>query len=414
MTLPIRRVAVLGAGVMGSGIAAHCANAGIPVLLLDIVPPDGKGGRNAFASGALEKLKKAKPAAFTHVRNQTLISIGNFDDDLAKVSDCDIIIEAIIERLDLKQALFAKLEKLAAPHAIVASNTSGLRIVDMLQGRTEQFKKNFIVTHFFNPPRYMKLLELVAGPDTSAEAKQRCELFGKELLGKGIVWGKDTPNFVGNRIGVQSMMTTIHLMLERGLTPEDVDAITGIPMAHPKSATFRTADMVGLDTVGHVAENSYKTLVNDEDRETFKTPAYIATMIGKGQLGDKTKGGFYKKVGSDLQTLDPKTGEYRAKGGDPEIAKATKSLSRIEDPKERVRKLVATPGVVGEFAWAVLSRSLAYAARRISEITESFVDIDNAMKWGYNWELGPFEVWDALGVAETIDRMKKDGIALPD
>jgi 3-hydroxyacyl-CoA dehydrogenase len=412
MTLPIRRVAVLGAGVMGSGIAAHCANAGIPVLMLDIVPPDGKGGRNAFAAGALEKLKKAKPAAFMHLRNQTLISIGNFDDDLAKVADCDIIIEAIIERLDLKQALFAKLEKIAASHAVVASNTSGLRIVDMLEGRSEQFRKNFIVTHFFNPPRYMKLLELVAGPDTTDDAKRLCEAFAQRL-GKGIVWGKDTPNFVGNRIGVQSMMTTIHLMLERGLAPEDVDAITGIPMAHPKSATFRTADMVGLDTVGHVADNSYKTLVNDEDRETFKTPSYIAAMIQKGQLGDKSKGGFYKRVGSDIQTLDPKTGEYRAKGGDPEIAKATKSLAKIEDPRERVKKLVATPGVVGEFAWTVLSRALAYAARRIAEITDSIDAIDNAMKWGYNWDLGPFETWDALGFAATADRMKQDGIALP-
>lgn len=412
MTLPIRRVAVLGAGVMGSGIAAHCANAGIPVLLLDIVPPDGKGGRNAFAEGALAKLKKAKPAAFMHVRNAQLISIGNFDDDLAKVSDCDIIIEAIIERLDLKQGLFAKLEKIAAPHAIVASNTSGLRIADMLQGRGEQFRKNFIVTHFFNPPRYMKLLELVAGPDTTDEAKQRCEAFAQRL-GKGVVWGKDTPNFVGNRIGVQSMLTTIHLMLEKGLSPEDVDAITGVPMAHPKSATFRTADMVGLDTVGHVAENSYKTLVDDEDREVFKTPAYITAMIEKGQLGDKTKGGFYKRVGKDIQTLDPKTGEYRPKGGDPEIAKTTKALAKIEDPRERVKKLVATPGPVGEFAWAVLSRALAYAARRIPEITDSIENIDNAMKWGYNWDLGPFEVWDALGFAETTDRMKKDGIALP-
>ncbi len=412
MTLPIRRVAVLGAGVMGSGIAAHCANAGIPVLLLDIVPPDGKGGRNAFAAGALEKLRKAKPAAFMHQRNAQLISIGNFDDDLAKVADCDIVIEAIIERLDLKQGLFSKLEKIVAPHAIVASNTSGLRIEDMLQGRSEQFKKNFIVTHFFNPPRYMKLLELVAGPDTSDDAKRRCEAFAQRL-GKGIVWGKDTPNFVGNRIGVQSMLTTIHLMLERGLSPEDVDAITGIPMAHPKSATFRTADMVGLDTVGHVAENSYKTLVNDEDREVFKTPAYIATMIANKQLGDKTKGGFYKRVGSEVQTLDPKTGEYRAKGGDPEIAKATKALSKIENPRERVKKLVATPGTVGDFAWTVLSRALAYSARRIPEITDSIDAIDNAMKWGYNWDLGPFEVWDALGFAETVDRMKKDGVALP-
>ena len=397
---------------MGSGIAAHCANAGIPVILLDIVPPKG-GPRNSFADGALEKLKKARPAAFSHPRNALLIQTGNLEDDLEKTKDCDLIVEAIIERLDIKQALFERLEKLNDPDTIVASNTSGLRIVDMLVGRSEQFRKNFMITHFFNPPRYMKLLELVAGPDTSPEAKERAEAWGRELLGKGIVWAKDTPNFIGNRIGLQSMMTTIHLMLEKKLAPEDVDAITGIPMAHPKSATFRTADVVGLDTVGHVAANCYTSLTTDEDRDTFKTPAFITTMIEKGMLGDKTKGGFYKKVGPDLQTLDPYTGEYRPNGGDPEIKKATKALGKIEDPKDRLRKLVATPGVVGEFAWTVLSRSLAYAARRIGEITDSVEAIDNAMKWGYAWDLGPFEVWDALGFAETYDRMKKDGVALP-
>jgi 3-hydroxyacyl-CoA dehydrogenase len=413
MTHPIRRVAVLGAGVMGSGIAAHCANAGIPVLLLDIVPPKGGPDRNAFANGAIDKLRKAKPAAFMHARNAILIQTGNFDDDLAKVGDCDLIIEAIIERLDLKQALFEKLEKLAPPHAVIASNTSGLRIVDMLQGRSERFKQNFMVTHFFNPPRYMKLLELVAGPETSAEAKESVERFGREVLGKGIVWAKDTPNFIGNRIGLQSMMTTIHLMLEKGLAPEDVDAITGIPMAHPKSATFRTADVVGLDTVGHVAKNCYETLKDDEERNVFATPAYITKMIEKGVLGDKTKGGFYKKVGDAIQTLDPTTGEYRAKGGNADVQKAAKAAGKAEDPKARVKALVASPGVVGEFAWTVLSRSLAYAARRIPEITDSIESIDNAMKWGYAWELGPFETWDALGFAETTDRMKKDGVALP-
>ncbi len=399
---------------MGSGIAAHCANAGIPVILLDIVPPKG-GPRNSFADGALEKLKKSKPAAFSHPRNALLIQTGNLEDDLEKTKDCDLIVEAIIERLDIKQALFERLEKLNDPDTIVASNTSGLRIVDMLVGRGEQFRKNFMITHFFNPPRYMKLLELVAGPDTSPEAKERAEAWGRELLGKGIVWAKDTPNFIGNRIGLQSMMTTIHLMLEKKLAPEDVDAITGIPMAHPKSATFRTADVVGLDTVGHVAANCYTSLTNDEDRDTFKTPAYITTMIEKGILGDKTKGGFYKKdkATGDLQTLDPYTGEYRANGGDPEIKKVTKGLGKIEDPKERLAKLVATPGIVGDFAWTVLSRSLAYSARRIGEITDSVEAIDNAMKWGYAWDLGPFEVWDAIGFVAGYDRMKKDGVALP-
>jgi 3-hydroxyacyl-CoA dehydrogenase len=266
----------------------------------------------------------------------------------------------------------------------------------------------------------MKLLELVAGADTSAEAKLRVETWGREQLGKGIVWAKDTPNFIGNRIGLQSMMTTIHLMVEKGLTPEDVDAITGIPMAHPKSATFRTADVVGLDTVGHVADNCYKALVDDEDRKVFAKPEFITKMIEKGQLGDKTKGGFYKKQGDAIATLDPKTGEYRAKGGDPEIAKAMKALGKIEDPKERVRKLVNTPGPAGEFAWTVIARSLAYAARRIPEITESIEAIDNGMKWGYAWDLGPFETWDALveghrpmGFQHVVERMKKSGVTLP-
>jgi 3-hydroxyacyl-CoA dehydrogenase len=416
MTLPIRRVAVLGAGVMGSGIAAHCANAGIPVLLLDVVPKSGP--RNSVAAGALDKLKKAKPAAFMHPRNAILVSIGNLEDDLAKAGECDLIVEAIVERLDIKQALFEKLEKLA-PHALIASNTSGLRIADMVAGRSQKFRENFMIAHFFNPPRYMKLLELVAGADTSAEAKARVEAFGRELLGKGLVWAKDTPNFIGNRIGLQSMMTTIHLMLERGLAPEDVDAITGIPMAHPKSATFRTADVVGLDTVGHVADNCYKTLTADEERATFQTPAYIKQMIERNQLGDKTKGGFYKKQGDAIVTLDPKTGEYRAKGGSEDIAKAMKALGPIDDPRERVKKLVATPGPAGEFAWTVLSRSLAYAARRIGEITDSIEAIDNAMKWGYGWDLGPFETWDALveghkpmAFAEIYKRIKKD-VALP-
>jgi 3-hydroxyacyl-CoA dehydrogenase len=400
MSKPIRRVAVLGAGVMGSGIAAHCANAGLPVLLLDIVPPkltdaekQSKAARDGFATGGLAKLLKAKPAAFFHPRNALLVQTGNFDDDLEKVADCDLIIEAIVERLDVKQALFTRLEKIVKPDTLVASNTSGLRISDMLAGRSEAFKKSFLVTHFFNPPRYMKLLELVAGPETSIEARFRAEAFGRDVLGKGIVWAKDTPNFIANRIGAHALMTVIHLML--------------------KSATFRTGDVVGLDTLGHVVANCYAVLTNDEDREVFATPPYIAKMIASGQLGDKTKGGFYKKIGDEIQTLDPKTGEYRKKGGDEAIAKAAKGLAKIEDVRERVKKLVATPGVVGEIAWKALSRSLAYSARRIGEITDSIKAIDDGMRWGYSWELGPFETWDALGFAATYDRMKAEGVALP-
>ena len=244
MKQPIRRVAVLGSGVMGGGIAAHVANAGLPVLLLDIVPPgeksESKTARNAIAAGSLKALKKSKPAAFFSKANAKLVEVGNLDDDLERAAKCDLIIEAVIERLDIKQSLFTKIEKLMGENTIVASNTSGLRIANMLEGRSKSFCERFLVMHFFNPPRYMKLLELVAGEQTSEEVKTRVEDFGREMLGKGIVWAKDSPNFIANQIGVHSLMSVIHEMVKRGLAPEDVDAITGIPMGHPKSATFRT------------------------------------------------------------------------------------------------------------------------------------------------------------------------------
>ncbi len=422
MNLPIRRAGVIGAGVMGSGIAAHFANAGVEVVLLDIVPPDLKDSekkdpkaRNRFSAGGLDKALKARPAAFFHKRNARLVKVGNTEDDLEKLKDCDLVIEAVLERLDVKRALFDKLEKIVSDTCVIASNTSGLRIDDMMKGRTESFAKRFLVMHFFNPVRYMKLLELVAGRKTDPEVFERIRRFGVDMLGKGIVLGKDTPNFVGNRIGTHAMMTAIYLMLEENLAPEDIDAITGAPMAHPKSASFRTADVVGLDTFVHVAENCYASLVNDEDRKVFEVPPFIKAMVEKKLLGDKTKGGFYKrdKASGEIATLDPKTLEYRAKGGDAEIKATTKAVSKIEDPKERLKKLVADPGKAGKFAWKVLSRSLAYSARRIPEITSSVVAVDDAMKWGYGWELGPFETWDALGFAETTERMVKDGIALP-
>ncbi|MDC0742588.1 3-hydroxyacyl-CoA dehydrogenase/enoyl-CoA hydratase family protein [Polyangium mundeleinium] len=427
---PIHRAAVIGAGVMGSGIAAHLANAGIHVVLLDMVPPgstlgasapnpgdaqkNDRAARNAWAQGGLDKAVKARPAAFFHPSFARLVEVGNVEDDLERVKDCDLVIEAIIEKLEPKQSLFARLEALVKPGAIVASNTSGLRIAEMMTGRGEAFRKNFLVMHFFNPVRYMKLLELVAGPDTDPAVFERVVRFGEDVLGKGIVVGKDTPNFVGNRIGVHAMLATLQGMLELGLEPEDVDAITGPAMGHPKSATFRTADLVGVDTFVHVADNCYASLTADEDREVFKAPAFARAMLEKKILGDKTKGGFYKK-GKDgqIQTLDVKTLEYRAKGGDEAIRKATKSIEKIDAPADRVRKLVADQGKAGAFAWKVLSKSLAYSARRIGEITDDVTAVDDAMKWGYNWELGPFETWDALGFAETTDRMKAEGIALP-
>ncbi len=283
----------------------------------------------------------------------------------------------------------------------------------MMKGRADGFKKRFLVMHFFNPVRYMKLLEIVAGPETAKETVESIKRFGEDVLGKGIVVGKDTPNFVGNRIGTHAMMLGIHEMLSVGLEPEDVDAITGTPMGHPKSASFRTADLVGLDTLVHVADNCFEALTGDEERDVFKVPDFIRAMVEKKLLGNKTKGGFYKKAGKDIQTFDPRKLEYRAKGGDAAIKETSKAIGKIEDPRERVKKLVADPGKAGQFAWKVISRSLAYAARRVPEIAESVVAIDDAMKWGYNWELGPFETWDALGFVETLERMKKDGVSIP-
>jgi 3-hydroxyacyl-CoA dehydrogenase len=417
MHKPIRRVGVIGAGVMGSGIAAHLANAGVHAILLDIVPPGlseaDPAARNRFAAGGLEKALKARPAAFFHPSFARLVEIGNTEDDLGKLADCDLIIEAIIEKVEPKRALFERLEALAGD-AIVASNTSGLRIADMVAGRSEAFKKRFLVMHFFNPVRYMKLLELVAGPDTDAAVLERVRRLGEDTLGKGVVVGKDTPNFIGNRIGTHAMLAGIHQMIEGGLAPEDVDALTGPAMGHPRSASFRTGDMVGIDTLVHVADNCFAALTGDEERGVFEVPGYIRAMAEKKLLGDKTRGGFFKK-GKDgaIETFDPYKLEYRPRGGDEAIKKTVKSIEKVEDPAARLRKLVADPGKAGAFAWKVLSRSLAYAARRVGEIADSIVAIDEAMRWGYNWDLGPFETWDALGFAETLERMEKEGVALP-
>ena len=423
MNHPIRRVAVLGAGVMGAGIAAHLANAGVETLLLDIVPPNlteaEKGdvaARNRFSQGGLDKALKARPAAFFHASRASLVSVGNFDDDLGKVAGCDLIIEAVVENLKIKQDLFAKLEGIlgAGSRTLIASNTSGLRIKDMLEGRAEWFRKNFMVIHFFNPPRYMKLLELVPGVETAPESFQRVRDFGANVLGKGVVVAKDTTNFIGNRIGAYAMMAAIQQMLADNLAPEDVDAIVGTPMGRPKSAAFRTADMVGIDTFVHVADNCFKSLVNDEDRSVFEVPGYIRAMTEKKLLGDKTRAGFYKKAGDKVLTYDPYTGDYREKGGSKEISRFVKGLRDVEDVGERLRALVADTGPAGQYAWKVLAKGLAYSARRVGEISDDVAAIDDAMRWGYNWELGPFETWDALGFAATYDRMVADGLALPE
>ncbi|MFZ5471738.1 MAG: 3-hydroxyacyl-CoA dehydrogenase NAD-binding domain-containing protein [Myxococcota bacterium] len=404
----IRKVAVLGAGVMGSGIAAHLANAGIPVLLLDIVPPQGGSDRNRFARSAVENLKKAKPAALFTPRAAELIEIGNFDDDLRRIGEVDWVVEVVKEDLQVKQSLFAKIEPLLAPHAVISSNTSGLSIAGMLEGRSEAFRRRFLVTHFFNPVRYMRLLELVPGPKTDPKIIARLARFGEELLGKGIVFGKDTTNFIANRIGVYGMMRTIAQMQADALTVEEVDKIFGPAMGRPKSGVFRTADLVGLDTFLHVAKNCYDSLAQDEERETFKAPAFLEKMVEKKLLGEKSGGGFYKKQKGEIFALDLASLEYR-----PQQKVRYDSLGAakdVEDVRERVATVLTGSDKAAKFAEAVTLDTLAYASRRLPEIADDYVNVDRAMRWGFGWDLGPFELWDAYGVKKGLSRMKELGL----
>jgi 3-hydroxyacyl-CoA dehydrogenase len=418
MTESIRTAAVIGAGVMGSAIAAHLAGAGVKTHLLDIVPPNltekeqrQAKARSRFADGGLEKALKAKPAAFYDPEAARLVQTGNLEDHLDRLKECDLVIEAIIEDLGIKQKLFEKIAPVLKPDAILASNTSGLSIARMSAALPAQLRSQFLVLHFFNPVRYMRLLEVAPGPETRPELVERMARFG-EWLGKGIVYAKDTANFVANRIGVYSLMFAMRAMLEDGLTVEQVDKIVGRPMGRPKSAAFDTADLVGLDTLAHVAKNCETSLVNDEERAVFALPEFLQRLIARGSLGRKSGGGFYKKVGSEIQVVDLGTLEYR-----PQAKVRFDSLGAVkneEDAGKRLKLLVNADDVAGRFAWKVLSHTLAYAARRLGEIADDVVNVDRAMRWGFNWELGPFEAWDAIGVQESVARMEKDGLALPD
>lgn len=417
MSFRIRKAAVLGAGVMGSGIAAHLANAGIPVLLLDIVPPsaaegektDSKAFRNKFAASAVANLRKQKPAPLMTEKALSLIEIGNFDDDLKRVGECDWVVEVIKEDLKLKNGLFAKLEPLLSKTAIISSNTSGMSIAGMTEGRSDDFKSRFLVTHFFNPVRYMKLLELVAGEKTSPAVMARMAEFGERVLGKGIVFGKDTTNFIANRIGTYGMMRTIQLMAQHDVSIEEVDKIFGPAMGRPKSAVFRTADLVGLDTFLHVTKNCYDSLTKDPSRETFKAPAWLEKMVEKKMLGDKSGGGFYKKQkgdgGKEILVLDLKTFEYRAQA---KVRFESLGAARdVEDLGERVKTVMTGTDKAAKFAEQVTLDTLAYAARLLGEIADDYVNVDRAMRWGFAWDMGPFEAWDAYGVVAGVKRMKE-------
>jgi 3-hydroxyacyl-CoA dehydrogenase len=423
MTQRIQKAAVLGAGTMGARIAAHFANAGLPCVLLDIAPKDAAGAeKNKIVTAGLEAAKKSKPAAFYTPGLVSKISIGNFDDDLSRIADADWIIEVVAENLEIKKGLLAKVAQFRKPGAIVTTNTSGLPVHLIAEGLPEEFQEHWAGTHFFNPPRYMKLVEVIPGPKTSRAVLNLLADFCDRRLGKGVVFAKDTPNFIANRIGTYSMLNALRLMSTLGMSIEDVDACTGPAVGWPKSATFRTADIVGLDVLKHVVNNIYETAPNDESRESYKLPAVVEEMAKRKWLGDKTGQGFYKRVKGgegekEILTLDLNTMEYRVR----QKAKfaSIDAGKTVEGTRERLRGFL-TPLFEGQktdkaqqFIWGGLSEMCLYAGRRMPEISDRVVDVDRAMRWGFAWELGPFETVDAIGLPAFAEQIKKEGRSLP-
>ncbi len=425
----INRVGVLGAGVMGATIAAHLANAGLEVLLLDIVPKElteqeqAKGltlesplVRNRIAQAGRDGLIKMKPAPFFLKDYVAQIDVGNLEDDLPKLTKCDWIIEVVVEYMPIKLDLLKKLVPHLAPGTILSTNTSGLSVNEMAEVLPAEIRKNFLVTHFFNPPRYMRLMELVATKGTDPEVMTAMADFIGTRLGKGIVYAKDTPNFIGNRIGVYAIYKAMQHMVEMDMTVEEVDAIAGPATARPKSAAFRTADLVGLDTLAHVGTNSYDLLPDDEERDVFKKPDFMAKLIENGWLGNKSKQGFYKKAMVDgkrqIFYYDYKEGDYKPIQK-PKFA-SVGMVKQVDDPSQKIKMIVGGSDKGAEFAWKSLRDTLIYAFNRIPEIADDVINIDNAMKWGFNWEIGPFEMLDAIGVQKFVKRAEKDGVAVPE
>jgi 3-hydroxyacyl-CoA dehydrogenase len=423
MSRKIRKAAVIGSGVMGGGIAALLASAGIKTLLLDIVPFDLKeeeknnpAARNRLVKKGLDTVLKSRPSLIMHPKDADLISIGNTEDDFQKLADCDWIVEVVVENLKIKQQLFKRIEPVRKPGSIVSSNTSGIPLKAMSEGLSLEFRQHFLGTHFFNPVRYMKLLEIIPGEVTLPEVLAFMADMGERILGKGIVWAKDTPNFVGNRIGVQGIVKAMQLMLEDGLTIPEVDALFGPAMGRPKTAMFKTSDLVGLDTLCHVAANTYELVTADEARDSFVMPDFVKKMIDKKLLGNKTQGGFYK---TDLtpewkkirKVIDPATLEYQEYEAVNfpclAAAKAAKTLP------EKLRAVVYGDDKGAKFAWKAVAHNLIYAANRVPEISDTIVEIDNAMKWGFNFTMGPFETWDAIGLVQSVEKMKTEGFAVP-
>ena len=422
MSFHIRQAAVIGSGTMGSGIAALLAGVGVRVLLLDIAAPGSRPGdppeqRNAVALKNLDALQKSRPAQLFHPADLALITPGNLDDDLARVSEADWIIEAIVENLAIKQDLMARLEAHRAPRAIVSTNTSGLSIHAITQGRGEDFQRHFLGTHFFNPPRYLKLLEIIPHERTDPAVLDFMIEYGRTILGKGVVLCKDTPNFIANRFISVAGTFGVNLALDEGYTVGEVDALTGPLIGRPKTATFRLYDLIGADIMVHVNRNLYESIPGDEAREVLAHPAsrnLLETMLARGLLGNKAGQGFYKRVdtpeGREFWELNLQTLEH-----EPPVKVRFDSVGqhrKIEDTGARVRALASADDRAAYYLWHLHAFYLSYAARRLGEIADDIPAIDSANKWGFNHELGPFEIWDALGVAETATRMEADGYAV--
>ncbi len=420
----IRTAAVLGSGVMGGGIAALLASAGIRTLMLDIVPPDVENGqdsdpknRNRIVRSGFDKMVAASPALLMHPKDVDRITLGNLSDDFDKIADCDWVIEVVVENLKIKQKLLHRIDAVRKKDTIVTTNTSGIPLKAMSEGLSRDFKTHFLGTHFFNPVRYMRLLEIIPGEETLPEVLSFIADYGERVLGKGVVWAKDTPNFIGNRVGVQGMIKAMQLMVTEGLTIPEVDLAFGPAMGRPKTAMFKTADLVGLDVLAHVAANTYDMVTDDESRDDFILPDFVTGMIKKNLLGKKTQSGFYKtELTPEWQkirkVIDPETLSY----GEYEIPQypCMEAARQAKSLPEKMRAVVYGDDKLARFAWKSLAHNLIYAANRIPEISDTVVDIDNAMKWGFNFELGPFETWDAIGVPESVAKMDREGMKVPD
>jgi 3-hydroxyacyl-CoA dehydrogenase len=409
MLKPFRTAAVLGAGVMGTQIAAHLANAGLQVDLLDISSP-GKH-KNAVVEGAFQKARKLSPPIFFSPDMAHRIRLGNYEEHFDRLSDVDWVIEAVVENLTIKRQLMARLESVVRADTVISSNTSGLPIHQIADGRSITFQKQFLGTHFFNPPRYLKLLELIPTAETSPAVLERMAEFGRLSLGKGVVVAKDTPNFIGNRIGLFVTFLGIHALTEQGYSIEEIDTLTGPLMGRPKSATFRTADLVGLDTLRHVAANLYPAIPEDEQRDIFKLPLLLEKLVETGSLGAKAGQGFYKKVKGEILSINPTT--YRYEPACPLNLPGLAAIASIPSVIERVQALYNLPGRAGDFFRKSTLALLSYSANRLPEIADSPVDVDQAMRWGFGWQMGPFELWDALGFHKVLYDMQAVGLMVP-